>query len=322
MTLGGKAMAAVFVVALAAGGCGAVEDPTSTAQRTGTTSPTSTTSTEPVARPQVDVVDAGAAPRSRLSLTLSEGDSQRSTMTMTMGMQISMNGRKAPAVDVPAMSMGMVVDITDVSDDGVVSAGFGYDDVDVDGDTAVARELEEKLAVIKGVHGTLQMTETGEFIAADLELPDDLDPTMQTTLNSMEDQLSSMMVPLPAEPVGVGARWTVHTETQVNGVQASLEAQYRLVEREGDHVVLQVSYVQTADDQVMEVPGAPTGVVSHLKSMHMAGTGRTVIDLGHPLPVQSHLQVSGNMRMTVEQGNQHMDMVQRLRIGMELEPRS
>jgi hypothetical protein len=317
MTFRGRACVGLFVLAMLATGCGStdvVESPQSGAT-------TETASAHSTPRAVVEVQDAGAEPRSPLSLTLTEGDSQHSTMAMTMGLSMEINGHKVPTAEVPTMRMGMVIDITDVSEDGVVSSTFGYDDVTVDGDDDMARQLEAKMAVLKDVHGTMQVTETGDFVSADLDLPADLDPTMRTTMANMKDQFANMMVPLPQEPVGVGARWTAHTESELNGINLTMDAHYRLVERDGDRVVLEVSLDQKAGDQVIELPNVPDGVVSHLSSMHLSGSSRVVVDLGHPLPVESRMEIGGPMRMTVQQGKQHMDMLERMHMVMELAPR-
>lgn len=268
--------------------------------------------------PSLVLHDAGAEPRQVMRITPVEGASEHATMTMTMGMAATLDGERQPRVTSPPMSMGMLIEITEVAENGDVTSRFEYDEVGVRGRGAAARQLEAALAPLEGVTGTLQVTGTGELIDADIDVPDDLDPIMASTLDSIEGQLGNLCPPMPEEPVGVGASWTTRATSAVNGIEGEATYEYTVVELTDDVMVLEVSYEQTADPQDVEAPGLPAGSSLHLESMAISGSGQVTVRIGALLPSESHVEGGGTLEMTAEADGEQMEMHQELEIGMEL----
>lgn len=264
------------------------------------------------------VHDAGAEPRQVVRLALSPGETQHAEMTMRMGMALTVNGRKAPSGVVPPMRVGLDVSIVDVSADGDVSATFRYGSIDVLGSGTVAEQVRTKLAPLAKLRGTLRTTASGVLLESHLDLPDDLDPVIRQTLSSLEDQLGSLVVPVPTAPVGVGATWTVHNESELNGLRTAVDYDYQLVERRGDQLTLATRYVQSMQEQQVQLPTVPAGVETQVHPSRVTGSGRTVVDLGSALPVESSLRARGPIRMSMEQDGQQFDLVQRMSMEISL----
>lgn len=254
-------------------------------------------------------------------MTLTEGETQRSSMRMKTSTEVIIDGEAVPQVEVPAMLLGMVVDVDEVRPDGVTVASFVYDSVRAEGSGAAAEQMEEGLKDILGVSGSMEFTSTGAFLDGDLEIPSDMDETMQTTLRSMETQLSSFSVPFPEAEVGIGAIWTVTTQTAINGIKAQNVYRYELVERAGETVVLEGAITITAAEQEPDLPGLPAGSTVRLNQMAMTGTAEVEIDLRRLLPVMSSTTSSGDLEMTIEADGTTNTMVQEMEMTMELRQR-
>ncbi len=283
-----------------------------------------TTSSSAVADPDgpvVELLDAGAEPRAAVRLQVEEGDVQRSTMTMQTQMSMTIDGEAAQTGDLPPVLLDTEVTIDDVRDDGIIESSFTYDGVRVDGTGVDAEQMESALEAVAGISGTLVMTDTGAFVDGDLDLPDDLDGTMRTTMESFETQMSNFTIPLPTEELGVGARWTVTTQTALNGIEAVNVATYELVERDNDVLALDVDFTTTAPEQDPEFPGLPPGESVHLVKMAMAGSGQSRIRLDRLLPLSSSSTIAGDVTMTIEAEGETSTMLQKMTMRMELAPR-
>lgn len=267
--------------------------------------------------PVVTVVDAGAAPRQELRFGYAAGDSQRLTMSMDMDMDITIDGRRQPTGDVPVMDMAMQVDVTDVAE-GIATARFRYTDTDVRATGPQATAMRKSLQQLEGVRGTVRATDRGGLVTGDLEIPDDVDPVVRSTLESLEDQLGAMAVPLPEEAVGPGAVWTAITTPEINGIKARIETRYELRRRDGDRVTVATSYHQTATAQDVDLPGMPEDASAHIDSMDVRGHGVTVLALGEMLPVRIRSAADGPIRMTLEQGEKRARMEQVLHLVMTM----
>lgn len=303
---------ALLVAAVVVSGCGTARDDRVASH------PTASPSDAPGSRTRVVVTDAGSEPRQTLRFAVAAGGTQHATMTMQMDSAVSLNGRAQPSTALPPMQMGMTVTIPKVEDSGAITATFRYDHLKVLGTGKIADQLQAGLAPLSKVTGTLRTTASGGMIDADLDLPGNLDPTMKSLLDSIKEQLGNMVVPLPSEPVGVGATWTVHTESAIGGIKATIEYSYKLLAHQGDRWVLQATYVQSVPEQDPHLPTMPAGATTHVYASKVTGSGRTVVDLGQLFPVESSVETKGPVHMLVTQQGQKADIVQRMHLVMKL----
>lgn len=127
-------MGASVVLAFALTGCDATEDD---ADPAGSGSG---------GQSSVTLVDAGEAPRKKLRLVVKEGTRTRGSMTTAMSVAQSMVGEKSPPIAMPAVTMGMLVEATDVAGDGTFDSKFSFDGVDAAGDDAQAHQIEQAMS--------------------------------------------------------------------------------------------------------------------------------------------------------------------------------
>ncbi len=88
------------------------------------------------------------------------------------------------------------------------------------------------------------------------------------------------VTPLPAEPVGVGARWQAHLVRHQQAIVSDAFLLYELAALDGDRLSLRVRLVATAPAQRLRGP-------TDLVRMSISGRGELTLDLGRPLALEA-----------------------------------
>ncbi len=262
---------------------------------------------------RIELVDAGSRPRAGFRLSLDEGDSQQATMVMTTEVVQAADGQQRRTVT-PPIEMGMTLSVTDLADNGDLTATYAYDDVRVRGKGQVADQMRESLRGFDEIEGWSTLTPTGEHVDGAIDVPDGIDPMTAGLLDNLGSQMEQIVVPLPQEEIGPGARWTVETGVDSGGIEITTAAEYTLVERRGSALVIDVALTQTGDPQ-----DAAPGV--HVDSLDGSGTGRVVIDPHRLAPRSSRSETESSMVMTVEDGDRSTRLEQTTSMTMELRGR-
>lgn len=246
----------------------------------------------------ISLVEAGDDTR-QLRYRPEAGAVERVAMEFGLDLDMEVDGQPLPDFDVPAFGMTMTLTVDDVADDGTVTVGYGFEDFGAvgDADPAVAAALEEAAADIRGITGTMRMTDRGVILDSDVDIPADVDPALRSTFEEMESQLDTATVPLPEDPVGVGAVWEGTVAIPTSGVETQATYRYEVVEIEGDRVTVDVSYTQTVPPQDAELEGMPPGTTARVIDGSFEGSGRMTVE---PTVLFSLGSVAADGRMTME----------------------
>jgi Family of unknown function (DUF6263) len=251
--------------------------------------------------PVVELTDPGDGPRRRLVLEPEVGSELNATMGMTMEFDTVVDGEPVPTQDVPPLRMQMSMVVDDATSERIDST-FEYGNVRVgEGtDPALAATIEQALAGLEGVTGTLSTTASGQLIEADVQVPADIDPTLSTFMTQIEDQLRSLTVPFPSEPVGPGATWTVDTALDISGVISQTHATYTLQDLRDNDYVLQAETEQTVE------PGSVEGAPGEILGGDSTGIGRIEGRFDSLFPILSEATTSGSTTIEVptEEGDE------------------
>ena len=84
-------------------------------------------------------------------------------------------------------------------------------------------------------------------------------------------------VVLPAEPVGLGARWEARKELELYGFKVAQVDTYTLVERVGDEIKLNVTVTQNAVPQTVDFP--EDGLSISVEQMTANASGEIILNL-------------------------------------------
>jgi hypothetical protein len=284
---------------------------------------TAAAAVDDIATARVSLIAAGSSPRSVLRLALTEGDVVRREMETIQHVEQSIDGQSTNAVNAPPIVMTLETTVDAVAPDGAAELSFAYTDVTItdDGSLTAAElgQLDTALAPLESVRGTQSITARNQVLDAEIEGLEGFDATLTETMSQLSDQAGATAVPFPKEKVGVGARWQGVTALRVNGIDVRQTYEYELREREGDHVVIGVSYVQSAPPQRAELPGTPKGTVVRVTKFRVTGSGEATVDLTEPLPTASDITASGQQRFSIRASGDRGELSQDLELHVTLQ---
>lgn len=224
-SLGTGVCAVAAVVALAMTGCSGDDGGGGEAEPAGA-SPTAVGDAA-----LVRVLEAGGEPRRVLRLAVEDGD--RTTSALVLDQEIENDGRVR---DTPSITFPFDTEVTDTSDDEITATQtFGAVEVD-------SAEIEDALAAVAGVTGSLTLRTDGTVVASTLDLADDAPAA--ATLEEVRNQVRSLVPVFPGDEVGAGATWTVGSVVDVDGATVDQTATYTLDSIEDDAYVVGVTVTQ------------------------------------------------------------------------------
>jgi hypothetical protein len=268
--------------------------------------------------PEVEVLDAGSAPREALRFSPAPGASERVAMTLHLGLELS--GESDRTIKTPPLRATIAATLQDVTPSGDFHATFSYPSFEVlKGDGASARqrrETERALAGLSGLSGELTVTARGVLVDSKLDISPDLDPSVAALLVQLRDQFRDLTVPLPEPEIGVGARWRATTQLTLNGIEARQVYEYRLKERTGTTLDVDVRGTQTAKRQTVDSPG---GVKLRVKSYKTKYRGEMTFDLTRLLPVGGDVRGNGDQTFDVRARGESGEVRQHIDLRVEVE---
>lgn len=274
---------------------------------------------------RVELLEAGAEPREPLRLDLRPGDTTSATLEFQIRQEQEVDGRPVPPEPNPALRADLAFSVEDAAGDTFV-VRYGYDSFGVaDPDDVPADVVEQVGAALEGfeqVTGTTELNERGQTIGGSVDLPDEVRPSFADQVEQISDGIEQLSAPFPEEPVGIGARWMTTEEITVDGLTTRQQSIYHLVSHQDDRYVLDVTTTQTAEDQALDLPGAPD-VSAELTGFDVAGSGRIEGSTGRVVPRHSRAETEGTIRFSLsepnaEGGRSDGSIVQRQMVTMSL----
>lgn len=213
------------VVALAAPACSDSSDPESAeVDETTTTTVPSEGDDDAASTPVLELLDPGAEPRTELRYTFAPGSSSRFE-TATVVEQTVDDASPGPISTI----VEVLAEVLEPTEGGsAVRITYGTPEVTTAPEALpdVVAAAERSAALLDGAVADLTIDALGFVVDADVQLTEGelADQLRETLLGNLRSQ----GVVLPAEPVGVGARWVVRTTTDAGGVVLANEQTFVL----------------------------------------------------------------------------------------------
>jgi len=259
--------------------------------------------------PTVTLDDAGKGKKKTLRFAPKAGLKESMTMVIDMAMEMEMGGQAMPAQDLPSMTMVMDTEINEVKDDGTFTYTFVFTKMDVGASEslppAAIEQMKQTLGGMVGMEGHATMTTRGFSRDSAFVLPETAAKEIQETMDSMSQSMDQMVAPLPEEPVGVGARWTVVSQVTSNGMKIDQTSKYHLLAFTDGGVDLEVEVVQAAPKQTVDL-GAQGSF--DLVRYEGAGAGTTSLNFSRVMPTNAVIDVKNDAGMDMDMGGQKMQM--------------
>lgn len=258
----------------------------------------------------VTLLEAGATPREPLRYSFKSGASERATVDLTIQIAMSMGGQQMPMGNTPPVRMVMAMKTTDVGSDG--SARMEFEVVSAEAVGAApgdpnAAAIAQGLAGVKGTGGSYRISPQGIISGAQMKSAPGGAP--MAALGDMEQTMEQMTALLPAEPVGIGARWHVVQQADTGMMKVSQTAEYTLRSRKGNSVELGVKMI----DAKIDSGGMPAGTT--VNGVAITGGGTITMDLARLVPTGT---MDTDTKLTLSAGagggaGQSMDMNLKMR---------
>ena len=256
--------------------------------------------------PIVTVVSPGAAPRKVLRYVVGKDYKAHMDMTMALGMTLGMAGMDGQSIPIPPMKMGADLAVTGITPAGEISYSFGFSDISVDSanaDPSVAAMMQGFAADMKALRGSVTMTNRGESRGAHFDVTQVSNPQLSQMVGSLSQSLDGLQMPLPAEAVGVGARWEGRQTLNANGIAMQQKSTWEIQSIDGSDVKVKVTIEQNAGAQPINSAGMPAGAEMALDKMSGTGSGNAVFHLNGLVPT-SDVSTSSTMYMSINVGGQ------------------
>ncbi len=258
----------------------------------------------------VVVLDAGQEPRLRLRYRIPEGTTTTSTATFRVATLAKskdaealtvLPGLRLDIVSGPAATTenGVRFNVEIVRSEALVPEGF---------DEALAADLQTGAAILDEVGAWVEIDDRGIFLAGEFnEVAKRADIPTRLLRMIVNTRTTVTRVLLPAEPVGIGARWEIKREIEIYGFKVMQIDTYQLVDQAGDELMLNLSVQQMGLPQKVEFP--EEGIEITVESMSATATGQIILNLdalesdasanGHSLDKIAVTTVSGSENIEV-----------------------
>jgi hypothetical protein len=180
----------------------------------------------------------------------------------------------------------------------------------------LAEKMRGELRKLVGMWIQSRLTTRGAIIKAETSLPPDAPAWARSTMDSMQGSLGRGAV-LPAEAIGVGARWETESDLRQNGYDLHQLSRYRVRELVGSRVGLDVEVELTAGAQEIAIPNAG-GMTVQLESLRGTGSGIFNLDVGSVVPRLSWMSLDTEMSMRIPAGGRTLAMSTRMKMAIDM----
>ncbi len=270
---------------------------------------------KPAAAAQVELLSPGAEPRAELRLSFTQSDERVVDMTMRIDMTAESGGKVVPMPQVPGMRLSMKTVVARVADDGAAHVEFSIPEAKALREAGAGRRavqgVQQGLDTLKGSGGVMVVSPRGEVRSIEARGAGEL-------METMTGSLSKMAIPLPAEPVGVGARWRVTATESAQGIGVRTVHDYEVLSIEGSLVRCKATYTQSADRAGAHgARGGPT-----VTALTGSGDGEVVFDLTSVLPRSAEIRGETDVSLRVADGKETIALDQHVSLNVTLKQRA
>ncbi len=157
------------------------------------------------------------------------------------------------------------------------------------------QQMNMALGQLVGSKGRVVVNTRGQVES--FELADDAQVSPQI-LTFLEDAMGQIATPMPEEPVGQGASWTVTRPVTQNDIELTQESTYEITSLSGDDVDISMSMTQSAQPQTVQSQGMQLQLVS----MDTSGAGQLDIDLAMMTPNSAEAKMTSTVVMQMAGG--------------------
>ena len=253
-------------------------------------------STKPtsVKLPQLKVINTGTGKKEKLRFTPKLGTKQTINVSLSKDTLMSIGDFKMPRAKLPAYIITLDSTVTKVEPNGDIHYDIVYSNVDIQGDAETKPELikviSKQIEQLENFTGSAVINSQGITKQIDYAIPAKVDVNIKFLVEQLSNSLQQLSSPVPQEAVGIGAKWQINSETDINGINLKQTTTYELVNIKDNVATLNVDLQQQEkSSQVIDYPGLPLDGILTLQSFKGSAKGKATIQLDKVMPVSSQL---------------------------------
>jgi hypothetical protein len=168
--------------------------------------------------------------------------------------------------------------------------------------------VESEVAAVHQIDGYVVVDDRGITRDEHFDIPGGIPPRTATMLGNIFDSLE--LIPLPEEPIGIGATWEVRETIDVSTYTMQQVVVYKLLAREGDDMRLELVVTQTAEPQPLrDLPG---GAEAMIELYEGDGRGAAQVSLTRLVP-HTELDINSQLEARAD-GGQVLAMTTRTQV--------
>ncbi len=227
----------------------------------------------PIEPPDLQMVSAGNAPRKLLRYHVPKGTSQG--LEVTIDMTLAAGEMGGP---VPTIVMSLLLGAEDVTADGTMKLHTTIVEVtarDRADSKIPASALSGPLEAMKGIAMTSTLSPNGRIGKSQIEGGKQLPADVAAQLTALTASFENVVMPLPNEPVGVGAVWRSSRDLTQNGMKLTTVNTFNVTAITGDKIEYTMeTQVHGADQTITQA-----GTTVEIKDVTGAGGGKGTLQL-------------------------------------------
>lgn len=145
-------------------------------------------------------------------------------------------------------------------------------------DPELGQDYTKSAEVLREVGGSIEVDDRGILVQSELnQAAKNPDLPIRLLMTLVQARTSLARVVLPADPVGVGARWEARKRVEVFGFEIVQIDRYRLEDKVGDELRLSVEIAESAPKQTLKFE--EQGVEYTLQSLSVSARGNITVGL-------------------------------------------
>lgn len=275
----------------------------------------------PAAGVTLTLLENGREPRRALRYPAGPTPANKMSLTLRLAMKMQVPGSPVPPVTMPGLRL--LFDIESARAGSAVKYQFTVSDADLtstdNAHPSVLAEMRKGIGQLVGAVGHVTVEARGLRSELSLSLPAGIGQELSQFMNSAKLAIGQMVIPMPAEPIGVGAKWEAVETIAQDGMTVREKTYFEVVALDGPRALIRTQTVQSADKQRAALPGLPEGVSAEVVSLRGSGAGEVELDLRRLVPGSAREDVETDISFVVRQGTTERAMSLRADSGLEIQ---
>lgn len=244
--------------------------------------------------PQLQVISTGTGNKEKLRFKTKVGAKQSINVTLSKDTLMSIGDFKMPRAKLPAYIITLDSTVTKVEPNGDIYYDIAYNNVKIQGDVQTKPELiqviSKQIEQLENFQGSAVIDNQGIVKNINYAIPAKVDVNIKFLVEQLSNSLQQLSSPVPQEAVGIGAKWQVNSETDINGINLKQTTTYELVNLKDNVATLNVDLQQQEkSSQIIDYPGLPLDGILTLQSFKGNAKGKATIQLDKVMPISSQL---------------------------------